>query len=175
MNLYFRLLLVLLKAITAKKITPLTPSTITFRVLPFDCDINGHLTNARYLSFMDLGRTYYVGQLKLIGKLLKKKWLPVVASNEISFIRPAKPFKKITLTTQLLTWDEKYQYFYHRFNSNNQIIATALVKTAAYSKKGTVPMNKILQLYGEILTAPPIPETIKIFRELTTSKRRLHG
>ena len=69
MNLYFRIILVLIKSFFAKKISPLTSSTLSFRALPFDCDINLHLTNARYLSFMDLGRTYYVGQLKMIGKL----------------------------------------------------------------------------------------------------------
>ena len=175
MNLYLRMLLVLLKAAAAKKITPLTPSTITFRTLPFDCDINGHLTNSRYLSFMDLGRTYYVGQLKMIGKLFKKKWMPVVASSEITFIRQVKPLQKVTLMTQLLTWDEKYQYFYQRFSTNQQIVATALVKTAAHAKDGTVSMDKILQLYGEKLTPPPIPKTIKIFRELTANKRQLHG
>ena len=175
MNLYFRIILVLIKSFFAKKISPLTSSTLSFRALPFDCDINLHLTNSRYLSFMDLGRTYYVGQLKMIGKLLKKKWMPVVASSEITFIRQVKPFQKVTLTTQLLTWDEKYQYFYQHFSTDKQIVATALVKTAAYTKDGAVAMEKILQLVGEEIPAPPIPETITLFRELSATKRRLHG
>ena len=101
--------------------------------------------------------------------------MPIVASNETTFIRPVKPLQKVTLTTQLLTWDEKYQYFYQYFSANGKVVATALVKTAAYTKGGTIAMEKILQLLGEDIPAPPIPETITLFRELSAAKRRLHG
>ena len=175
MNLYFRLILVLLKSLFTKKIAALAPSEINFRVLPFDCDLNLHLTNSRYASFLDLGRLYYIFQLKITRKILKQKWTPVLASSETTFIRQVKPFQKVTLRTQLLAWDEKYQYFYHRFTVNNQIVATTLAKTAAYKNGTAVPSDSIVRLSEENISSPPLPETIKLFRELSVSKRRLHG
>jgi acyl-CoA thioesterase FadM len=175
MNLYFRLLWVLLKANFSPAIAVNAKSSLTFRVWPTDCDINFHLTNARYFSFMDLGRMFYVGQIKLLGKLLKRRWMPVVGSCEITFIRPIKPWQKINLTTELITWDEKYQYFYQRFTWKGKTYATALVKTAAYANRQAVPSEKIIALTGTPMSAPLMPESIKLFRELTQLKRKIHG
>jgi acyl-CoA thioesterase FadM len=150
-------------------------TTLRFRAWPLDCDFNLHLTNSRYLSFMDLGRTFYVAKHKMIRKILKNKWLTVVAASEITFIRPIKPLQKFTLTTELITWDEKYQYFYHRFCKGKNIYATALVKTAAYSKGKAVASEKIVALTGQTLAAPPIPESIQLFKQLSMTKRRVHG
>jgi len=175
MNLYFRMILVLLKSFFAKKISPLTTSQVSFRVFPFDCDLNFHLTNSRYFSFMDLGRMHYIGKLKITSKVLKNKWIPVLAGSEATFIRQVRPFQKVTISTQLLTWDEKYQYFYQRFTVNKKIVATALAKTAAFANGETVPSNKIVALVDGNIPAPPMPESVKLFRELGTHKRRLHG
>ncbi|WP_375731226.1 thioesterase family protein, partial [Azospirillum sp. B506] len=61
MNLIFRLLAVAVAAIYSawrgRRTGLLEPSTLRFRVWPTDLDLNLHMTNARYFSVMDLGRT----------------------------------------------------------------------------------------------------------------------
>ena len=75
MNLYLRLILVLFGLIGLPRRGLLEESRISFRVLPNDCDINGHLNNGRYLSFMDLGRLHLVAQIGLLRVILRRRWL----------------------------------------------------------------------------------------------------
>ncbi len=175
MNLLFRMLMTLFKAFRAKQLSVGVSSVLEFRVLPFDLDINFHLTNSRYLSFMDLGRLYYTGQVGLIGLMFKKRWQPVVADCEITFIRQVRLFSKIIMTTELVSWDEKYQYFYQRFMVNGHTVATALVKTALYSKGRAVPCADIIGAVDPDLVAPAMPHSVTLLRELSRQKRDLHG
>lgn len=175
MNLYFRMLRIFWFSWLAKKAPVFAKTVITLRAWPLDCDINLHLTNSRYFAFMDLGRTDYVCRQKMLRKLLRRKWLPVVAASEVTFIRPIKPLQKFKLSTELLCWDEKYQYFYQRFYSADTTFATALVKTAAYNNGKAVKSDKIVALSQMGLTSPEIPTSIAAFRQLSSTKRRVHG
>ena len=57
MNLIFRLILIIIKCLSRPvESNPQLPFKLNFRVMPTDCDLNMHMTNARYFSFMDLGR-----------------------------------------------------------------------------------------------------------------------
>src|SRR5262245_66654305 len=115
MNLYLRLLYVLWKIWRLPRREVFEESRVTFRVLPNDCDINFHMNNGRYLSFMDLGRVHMVAQIGLLGLVMKKRWMPVLAAAEINFIRQIGPFQKFDLVTRLVTWDDKYAYMEQRF------------------------------------------------------------
>ncbi|TMH75049.1 MAG: acyl-CoA thioesterase, partial [Betaproteobacteria bacterium] len=55
MNLYFRLLITILKALRAPRVTPGDTVELALRVLPTDLDLNGHMNNGRYLTLVDLG------------------------------------------------------------------------------------------------------------------------
>ncbi len=56
MNLFFRLLRLLLTARWRGRLGPLDESVLKLRVWPVDLDVNLHMNNGRYLSVMDLGR-----------------------------------------------------------------------------------------------------------------------
>ena len=101
MNLYFRLMLVLLKSLFASRAEVLDASRTSFRVWPFDCDINLHLTNARYFALCDLSRIYYMGQVGVLIKAIKRKWLPVVQAQEISYFKPINPFQRFDVLSRL--------------------------------------------------------------------------
>lgn len=173
MNLWFRLLLTLIKCLFVKKDHLLDSSELTFRVLPFDCDINIHLTNSRYLAFMDLGRLYLIAHKKnLFRTMLRHRWQPIISGIEIKFIKPVKPFSKIKLRTRLLTWDERYLYLEQRFFDNNKLYAIALIKGTFIEQRERVPMSRILTIIGEPQTiAPPMPLVIKHWQALTEAKK----
>ncbi len=146
MNLYLRLLYLILKWPFLKVEKGLQWSQ-NFRVWPQDCDINFHLTNARYFSFADLARTYAIAKLGVMGKLLKLGWLPVVNAEEITFIKPIAPFAKFRLQTELIYWDEKYFYIHHHYWVGEKLCAKALIRGVFYNKKhGVIPLDKVLAL-----------------------------
>ena len=97
MNLYLRLLLLLLRFPWVTQAGVLTESRLTFHVLPTDCDINLHLTNGRYLTFMDLGRIHLMRQSRVLTYIVRNRWMPVLAGVEISYLREVPPFKKFEL------------------------------------------------------------------------------
>ncbi|HEV7802848.1 MAG TPA: thioesterase family protein, partial [Burkholderiales bacterium] len=108
MNLYLRLLFLLVRLVRVRRRGVLDESRVSFRVMPNDCDINLHMNNGHYLSFMDLGRVHLVTQVGLLRLVVKNRWKPVLAAAEINFIRSLAPLQKFELVTRVVTWDDKY-------------------------------------------------------------------
>lgn len=89
MNLYFRLLWMLLRLLFVRQEAGLTDVfRRPFRVLPTDCDFNFHLTNGRYFSLLDIARIEHLARMKLLPGLMRRRWMPVLNATEITFIRP---------------------------------------------------------------------------------------
>ncbi len=111
MNLIFRLIFVVVSAVVAAWRGPLIgvldAASLRFRVWPTDLDINVHMTNARYFSVMDLGRTDLMIRVGLGGAILRNRWQPVLGAANIRFRRSLKPFQRFTLVSRVLCWDEK--------------------------------------------------------------------
>ena len=146
MNLYIRLLCLLVRIWFIKAKGLFEPSVISFRVMPWDCDINRHLTNARYPAFMDLARTHLMGQVKLLKPMLKRRWLPVLAGSDCSFLRPIKPLQKFEVVTRLLTWDEKYFYVEQRFEVKGKVCMLALTKGLFIASDGSkIKIDEFMQ------------------------------
>lgn len=100
MNLYFRLLLLFYRIKRNKLYQPLLDEVeIDFRALPSDCDINLHLTNSRYLAFMDLARTWMTERLGLFSVVMKRRWFPIVNATAITYIKDIKPLQIFTVAT----------------------------------------------------------------------------
>ena len=159
MNLYLRLLRVLLQCFRAPRQELFDRSCCLFRVWPNDCDINLHMNNGRFLSFMDLGRIYLLAQLGLLKPVLRNRWQPVVAAVDINYLRPLDPFQQFRLETQLLTWDEKYFYVEQRFIAAGRLRASALVKGLLLQGRNPVPSQSVLALLDPSLR-PPEPDAV---------------
>ncbi|MDA8420391.1 MAG: thioesterase family protein [Pseudomonadota bacterium] len=175
MNLYLRLLVVLLKTLFSAKRDLLEPSRITFRVAPLDCDLNLHMNNGRYLTLMDLGRIHLLGQTRMLGPMLRARWMPVLGAAEINFIRPLGPLQAFSLVTRLVTWDEKYFYIEQRFESRGRICAVALVKGLFVANKHRVDSGTVLRKFGLDMDAPHMPEVVRHWNDLSALKRKHYG
>lgn len=166
MNLIFRLIWLFISAPGRKRIELTDESELTLRVLPTDLDINMHLTNARYLSVMDLGRTELIIQAGILRKLLAKQWLPVVAVANLRFFKQIDPFQSYKLVTRVIGWDEKWFYIEQRFEVEQKLAAIGLIKGLFRSKSGNVPTEEMLKLAGYDGDAPELPEEyLQIFDE----------
>lgn len=161
MNLYFRLIYLLLKSWGKKPIAPLATSVIYMKVLPNDLDINFHMNNGRYLTVMDLGR---MDLLKCTGTLrmaVKNKWMPIVGTATIDFLRPLKFWQSYELHTQITHWDEKWFYLEQVFYSNDKIIAKGTIKGLLRAKAGNVSPQDIMEKLSPGISSPDSTEIIK--------------
>lgn len=173
MNLYLRFLRIVFKIFFAKKLSPLAESQLSFRAWPHDCDIYFHMTNSRYPAMMDLGRTYLLGQAKIIGKILKNKFLLVPVSSEISYIREIKPFQKFTLHSRLISWDKTYWFVEQKFQSANTLHAVATIRGLTMKNGKKVPFQDVLNLLDEEIKSPEMPQRIIAWQNLLDEKKKV--
>lgn len=171
MNLYIRLLWVLLSSFFKKKLESIfSVSELTFRVMPHDLDLNGHMNNGRYLVIMDLGRLDLIMRNGTMRFMMKQKSVPILGASKIRYRIPLSPFQKYKLKTQILCWDNKWAYMEQRFVIDDEspkkgaVAAIAIVKGNFYSKKNKEMVNpeemlKIMNMEG--LESPPIPNHVQ--------------
>jgi acyl-CoA thioesterase FadM len=164
--------LLLLRLVGVRRRGVLDESRLSLRVLPNDCDVNLHMNNGRYLSFMDLGRVHLLGQLGLLPIIFRNRWKPVLAAAEINFIRPLKPLQKFELVTRVVTWDEKYVYMEQRFEARGELCAHAFVKGLFLGGEGRVGNATVLALLGYEGAPPETPEELRIWVELGNAKKQ---
>lgn len=163
MNLFFRLIRIIIHALYRPKLHFLDRSIVTFRVWPFDLDINSHMTNSRYLSVMDLGRTDLLIRTGL-GKLTwKKKWASVLGSATIRWRRSLKLFQKFDLHTHVVGWDNKWFYLDQKIVCDGHVVAHAIMKAIFVKKGGSIMASELVTMLTndkEISQSPPLPKAI---------------
>ena len=157
MNLYFRLIMVLLKSMFVRQIGLLDESRSRYRAWPLDCDINFHLTNARYFALCDLSRIYFMGQVGVLFNMIKRKWLPVAQAQEISYFRPIKPLQCFEVSTRFSHWDDKYWYTEHKFFAADRLCAVLQVRGVFVHGKKILPMRDVLDIVGDDVEVPDKP------------------
>ncbi len=172
MNLYLRFIRIFLRQLWCKKMdAPLKRRFIAFRVWPHDCDLNFHLTNSRYLAFLDLCRTDLMLALGMGRLIMKHKWQFVVNAQEITYIKEISPFTRFRISTQILGWDEKYFYVEHRFSNKGRLHAIAHIRIAALQKGKVVSMQDVMNTCGFDIEQPEEVEAIRIWKELLDHKK----
>lgn len=128
MNLWFRVLAILLAGIFRPRLGLDGESRVCFRVWPTDLDINVHMTNARYLSLMDLGRL----DLMIRTGMAKLAWhrglRPVVAGITVRYRRSLLPFQRFLVRTRVLGWDDKWMFVETRFEWCGELVCLGVAK-----------------------------------------------
>ncbi len=161
MNLYLRLIKVIVAGLFGRRIETLGESVLMFRVWPNDLDFNMHMNNGRYLTLMDLGRLDLVVRAGLLGIAFRKGWMPVLASATIRFRRSLAPFQRYRLRTRVLGWDARNVIMEQIFETlDGQIASRALVRGVFRRKGGSVPTVEIAEAAGWPAESPPLPERV---------------
>jgi acyl-CoA thioesterase FadM len=153
LNLYLRLLKTLLIGFFQPRAAFLEQVRLHFLVWPNDLDLNLHMNNGRYLTLMDLGRLQLMMRTGLAKHILKNGWMPVLGAASIRYRRPIAPFQRFTLTTRLLSWDEKWFYIEHRFLVKEEVMAVAVVRAVILGKGRSLPTSVFTDLLG--VSGPP--------------------
>lgn len=140
-------------------------SSLPFRVLPTDLDINMHLTNSRYFSFMDLSRVDHLMRCGAWKHVRAHKLMPVLGSGSIRFRRAVPPFKKVDVTTRIVGVDEKWIYLEHKIVSGATVYSVAVLKATFLNTEGRVPVSKLLTIFGHEGEPPPMTEALASIRD----------
>lgn len=171
MNLYLRLLALVVQILLDRKPAARNESCLQFRVLPLDCDVNLHMNNGRYLTFMDLGRVHLLHNLRALGPILKRRWSPVLGAADMSYVRPLRPFQKFKLMTRIVYWDAKYFYIEQRFETNGKLYASAMIRGLFLTGSQKVSTEAVLALSPAGLSRGEMPELIKCWNAVLALKK----
>ena len=125
------------------------PTVRNYRVLPHDMGFRDHLPNYRYLSFIELNVTRWVMACCHEKGIKKLNW--VMSMQEMVYLKPIKFLDKVTLSSKVAGWDQKYVYFEHRFFVKNQLMSMGMTKFIFTDKKGKCT-PEVLDMVGEHLT-----------------------
>lgn len=166
MNLWLRLLWVLLSSFFRPRLGFTDQSTLAFRVMPHDLDINIHMTNARYLALMDLGRMDLIIRSGMWRQVFRERWQAVIGASLVRYRRPLKPFQAFTLTTRLLAWDEKWLYIEHRIEADGILACQTIVRGAFVRSGGVVPPADVAAAVGFAGQPPVLPDWVGAWRQL---------
>ncbi|MEM8712570.1 MAG: acyl-CoA thioesterase [Planctomycetota bacterium] len=158
MNLFFRLLHLLLFSRKRARAHPTDEVSTPFRVWPTDLDLNRHMNNGKYLSVMDLARVDLMLRSGLAAAIRKANMYPVVASQSIRYRRSLGLFTRFDVRTRVIGWDEKFIYLRQVFEVRGEKMATAVVKGIFLRRAGgRVPPGDVVALAGVADDAVALP------------------
>jgi len=180
MNLWFRLLLVLLKGpVRPPLAAPLGMSSQRFRVLPNDIDVLLHMNNSRYLTIMDLGRVDLLIRTGLWRLVLRNKWTPIVGTVAISFRRELRLFQSYVLETRIAGWAGSLAIMEQKFLLDSgpragEVAAAGLVRAGLYdrARRAFVPVPEIMEGLGMVADSPALAPEMSALIELEDHLRR---
>ena len=151
MNLYWRLILVVLHALRRSTITAEHLKTaVSIRIMPNDLDVNMHVNNGRYLTLCDLTRVDFFVRSGLARLMVKNKWSPIISEHTMTYLRPIKVFSKVDMHMEITHFDKKYFYCTHHFYLAGKLMAQGTSKALVISKTGSLTPQFIMdqvQLY----------------------------
>lgn len=127
------------------------PFSRSYRILPHDMGFRNHLPNYRYLSFIELNVTGWLYKILKKNQLggLSMDW--IISMQEMVYLKEIKFLNKMTVSSTLEGWDEKYVYFQHHFYVKSTLMAIGLTKFVLMNKEGK-QSPAVLGMQGEHLT-----------------------
>ena len=158
------------------RLAPLPPlgileeDSLHMRVWPNDIDLNLHLNNARYLSWMDYGRMHLLARTQLLNDILRARWTPLVGAVWMTYRRSLGLFAPFTLASRLVCWDDRWFYMEQIFTGHAGLAAVGWVKGLLRGPEGNLEPQRILERVSPGIVSPPIPEAIATWNELTKEK-----
>lgn len=161
MNLWFRLLLMLLRRPWKKPVPGLATTVVQLRVWPLDLDFNRHVTNGRYFTLADVGRMDYVLRSGAFRVALRHRALPIVGDVWGKFRRELKLFERFEVHTRMLGWDAKWTFVEHRFVKDQRVVGVVVMRGLFRGPKGNVPPTEFVRELSMDEQSPPLPQWLQ--------------
>lgn len=154
---YLRMAKELWKFRNAPPLSVFQPHVSTHRVWPWDIDPWMELNNGRTLTLYDLGRLP-MGKRMGFDRLLKDKgWGLTVAGNTTRYRRRVTVFRKLTMVSRVLGWDDRFLYIEQSMWRGGDCTSVQMLRGAVISKSGMVPMAQAMAALGVTEASPALP------------------
>lgn len=137
-----------IKAYLADKITIDDVSATSFRIRPWDIDMFLEVNNGRVLTLYDLGRFDLSIRMGLAKLLHRNKWGLVVAGSTVRYRRRIRMFKKVTIYTQIVGYEERWVYIVQSMWVKGEPASSILLRTGITSKGKVVPARDVIDALG---------------------------
>jgi YbgC/YbaW family acyl-CoA thioester hydrolase len=166
-NLYLRLVLVLLASTRRSRLQYDAPCITRFRVWPHDLDVFGHMNNGRYLQIMDVSRTEWMARTGVLSAMLSQKWSAVLGGGLTRYRRSLKLMQSYEVHTQLTHWDKRWFYFEHTFiDPQSKKVAVGVSRAALRSRSKWVNTATIVNQVSPDAICPPAPDYISQWQDI---------
>ncbi|WP_342372968.1 acyl-CoA thioesterase [Propioniciclava soli] len=150
MNLYGRLLMLLLRWRRRAPVGLWDAVVTRFRVVPTDLDLMAHMNNGKYLTLMDLGRMDLMLRSGFWGTVRAQGWYPVVAGQTITYRRSLRLGQRFELHTKVLGFDERWIFVEQTFRRGEVVHAHAVVRARFLKESGgSVEHDELFALVGD--------------------------
>jgi acyl-CoA thioesterase FadM len=136
MNLWFRLIWMLLTSRFRGRTQLFDTSRLRLRVLPNDLDLNGHVNNGRYFTLADLGRLDFLIRSGAARVAIANRAFPLIGDAVAKFRKDLKLFQRYELQSRLIGWDDKWTYMEHRFVRGGRVAGMVIVRGQFRSARG---------------------------------------
>jgi acyl-CoA thioesterase FadM len=133
----------------------------SFRVLPNDIDINGHMNNGRYMTIVDLMLMEYFVRIGFASVLIKQGWRPMSGGSFITYRRGLKPFQTYQLRYRIDACDTYWNFMRFEFLDGEKVCASGYMKGAAVGKAGLIANVESYARLGLVVLDSPIPQAVE--------------
>lgn len=127
---------------------------------PWDCDVFFEMNNGRVFTLYDLGRFDYGARIGLMKVLKKQGWGLVVGGSTIRYRKRIGPMQRFTMTTKLITRDERWFYFLQGMWRGEECCSSALMRTAVTEKGRIVETSRVAEIFDAHDWKPEPPEWV---------------
>lgn len=156
MNLWLRVIWLLLAVRWRRPLPPLGPCVTPLRVWFTDLDTLRHVNNGVYLSMMDLGRVELMMRSGLARMMRERDWFTVVVAETIQFRRSLTLFQEFHIETRVLGWDDTAILIEQHFIRGEEICAHALVRARVLKRGDKVTPAEFAEAAGLDPVSPPL-------------------
>jgi acyl-CoA thioesterase FadM len=160
MNLWLRLIWMLLTVWRRRRVAMLEASSLRMTVMPNDLDFNGHVNNGRFLTLADVGRMDFVLRSGAGRAAFAQRALPIVGDSLAKFRRDLKVFDRFDLQTRLLGWDDKWTFMEHRFMRHGRVLGVVVIRGLFKGPQGPISPQAFLDFMGLKAEAPALPDWV---------------
>ena len=163
MNLLIRLFITTLVAFFKPKMGLQDTAVYEGRVWPWDYDIQGHMTNSRFLALADLAILQFMVRSDAHKYFASNRLMPVVVTREVKFKRMLTFPRQYKIHTQMAYWDDVYYCWRQVFEEGGKY-AAEVYTLGVVLKRGTLdkysPKKIAFDMIGEELIPASPSETI---------------
>ncbi len=165
MNLWLRLLGVLIGSLFRPRLGILDESVLPGRVWITDLDLNVHMNNARYLAVMDLGRFDLFVRTGMLRTFFRHRIQPLMGAAVVRYRRALQPFESFTLHSRFVGWDDRRAYVEHWIEVDGVVSCHAMM-WAAFRRGGKrITPAEMAADMGVTGTSPPLPAWVQSWRD----------